>query len=58
MKTFTSDEVKAILSSVYEYYGISSTRKFLEDHFGNSQDEPSSDKIMEAEIEDMESFIF
>mgnify|MGYP000956230211 FL=1 len=57
-KTFSKEEVKEILTSVYEYYEISSTRKFIEKNLSNFQDEPSMSRIMSAEIADIESFIY
>lgn len=58
MKTFTEQQVKDILFTVYEFYDIANADKFRELNLSNCQDAPSDERIMRAEEEDIESFIF
>jgi len=57
-RTFTHKEVEEILFRVYEHYEISSTKKFMESNLSNCSDSPSNEKIQEAEISDIKSFIY
>ena len=56
-KTYTKEEVIAILEEVYEYYQIFSTDKFQMEHLSNFQDAPDWEIVAQKERQDIESFI-
>lgn len=57
-KYFTYEEVSEILGEMHEYYEITETDKFREKYLSNVSDEPNESAIIDAEKEDIESFIF
>jgi hypothetical protein len=58
MKTFTYEQVKDILLTVYETYDIANTSKFREYYLSNFQDAPPDYVVIEAQDKDIESYIF